>query len=112
MAIRKRTIEGSLTVDGQELSWNLEREQCWTTDDGWKGISIHVVLVAQGTHRTLILDYPAVSTKNRGYVLTGDGRTKIVPAKLELHIRQAMEAGWDPVSRGKPYIFPVEEQPS
>jgi hypothetical protein len=111
MAIRKRTIEGTVTVDGQQMNWSLVREQCWTTDDGWKGIAVSVVL-AEGTHRVLQLDYPAVSTKNRGYVLTGDARTKVTPAKLEMHIRQAMEAGWDPVSRGRPFIFALDEQPS
>jgi hypothetical protein len=35
-----------------------------------------------------------------------------VTGKVLAHIRLAMEAGWDPDSRGKPFVYEVEEMPS
>jgi hypothetical protein len=39
-------------------------------------------------------------------------RPTIVVGKVAAHIRLAMEAGWDPESRGKPFVYEVEEMPS
>jgi len=36
----------------------------------------------------------------------------IRPVKVEEHIRRAMEAGWDPASRGKHYKFELDELPN
>jgi hypothetical protein len=38
-------------------------------------------------------------------------RQNISPAKVLAHIRRAIEAGWNPESRGKPFVFEVDELP-
>jgi hypothetical protein len=105
-----RSIEHAVTIEGHPLIWSLHREQQFTTDDGWRGVAIHVRL-AQGTRRELHLEYPAVKTQKLDYTRTDRVVVNIRPPKVEEHIRQAMEAGWDPASRGKPYVHELEELP-
>jgi len=38
-------------------------------------------------------------------------RMPISAAKVAEHIREAMAAGWDPESRGKPFVYEVAELP-
>jgi hypothetical protein len=35
----------------------------------------------------------------------------ISPAKVNAHIRRAMEAGWNPESKGQRFIYEVDELP-
>jgi hypothetical protein len=42
---------------------------------------------------------------------TAPARQRILAAKVEADIREAMEAGWDPASRGQPITFQVAELP-
>jgi len=107
----QRNLEESITVGGVALIWRLHREQQWCTADGWKGVSIHV-RVAEGIRRELHLEYPAVKTQKLGYTRTDRVVVNIRPAKVLHHIGEAMEAGWDPASRGKPFVFEVSELPS
>ncbi len=106
----KRLIQSEVTIDGFPLIWHLHREQ-QSTSDGWKGIAIHV-RVAEGVRRELSLEYPAVSPQKSGFAITEPARPSILKAKVEEHIRQAIAAGWDPDSRGKPYVYEVDELPS
>jgi hypothetical protein len=106
----KRSVQAAITIDGFSLIWRLHREQQLCTTDGWKGVAIHVS-VAEGVRRELHLEYPAVKTQKVGYTRTDFVRQNISPAKVQAHIRQAMEAGWDPESRGKPFVFEVDELP-
>jgi hypothetical protein len=108
----KRSIQSETQIDGVSLIWRLHREQQWCTADRWKGVAIHV-MVAEGAHRELFLEYPTVvRTQRSGYIRTGwSVRPTILAAKVEAHIRRAMEAGWDPGSRGKPFVFQVDELP-
>jgi len=106
----KRSIQTAITIDGHSLIWRLHREQQLTTSEGWMGVAIHVS-VAEGVRRELHLEYPAVKTQKVGYTRTDFVRQNISPAKVLTHIRRAMEAGWDPESRGKPFVFEVDELP-
>ena len=107
----RRSIEAVVLVDGFRLIWHLHREQQWCTADGWKGVAIHVS-VTEGTHRELILEYPTVKSARRSYGLTWSVRPNISSVKVERHIREAMTAGWDPESRGKPFVYQVSELPN
>ena len=114
MAMRntKRQIQSSVTIDGTPLIWRLHREQNWTDDDRAVGLAIHVQVVGL-VRRELYLEYPAVRKLQNGYtaqVLTF--RPPIAAAKVADHIREAMAAGWDPESRGKPFVYEVAELPS
>jgi hypothetical protein len=100
----KRSIQSEMTIDGFSLIWRLHREQHWSTADGWTGVALHVK-VAEGARRELFLEYPASRTQKSGYLRTDPVQQSILPAKVNAHIQQAMAAGWDPNSRGKPYIL-------
>lgn len=107
----KRHIERSVTIQGIPLVWRLHREQHYTYGEGWIGPAIHVQ-VEQGVKRELFLEYPAAQTQQTGRIGVDHIEVNIRPAKVEQHIEQAIEAGWDPESRGKPFVFEVEEMPS
>ena len=59
----------------------------------------------------LHLEYPAVVSQKAVYMRGTPVQPAILAAKVEAHIRQAMEAGWDPGSRGKPFVYEVEDSP-
>jgi hypothetical protein len=108
----KRAIQSSVTIDGIPLIWRLHREQNWTDDQNPVGLAIHVAVVGL-VRRELYLEYPAVRKQQSGYtapILTI--RPPIVATKVAAHIREAMAAGWDPESRGKPFVYEVAELPS
>lgn len=106
----KRDLQYPVTIDGIPLIWNLHREQQLSTADGWRGVAIHVRVV-EGVRRELHLEYPAVQVRKIVATRTDRVEVNIRPPKVEAHIRQAMEAGWDPMSRGKPYVYEVQEEP-
>lgn len=103
---RKRTIEGGTVIDDISLRWELISEPQWSNSgDGYKGLCVSV-RVADEARRELIIEYP--------YPTGSDGRPLPVPQRpdltsklVEASIRQAMDAGWDPLSRGKKFVFSV-----
>jgi hypothetical protein len=107
----KRSIQAAVTIDGFPLVWHLHREQQFSAEDGWRGLAIHVK-TAGGVRRELYLEYPAWVKETHSIRYTPPARPNISPAKVAAHIRQAMEAGWDPESRGKPFVYEVAELPS
>ena len=106
----KRSIQVAITIDDFPLIWNLHREQQLSTADGWRGVAIHVK-VAEGVLRELHLEYPAVQTQKISYARADHLKQNISPTKVAAHIRRAMEAGYDPGSRGKPFVYEVDELP-
>src|SRR5579862_6037520 len=107
----KRSMEFAVTIDGFPLIWHLRREEQRVSDQEWRGIAIHVK-VAQLAPRQLIMEYPTTVTQKAGWMRAEPPRPAVTAAKVEQHIREAMAEGWDPDSRGKPYIFHVAELPS
>jgi len=108
----KRAIQTSVIIDGIALIWRLHREQNWTDDHKPVGLAIRVQ-VAGLARRELYLEYPAVRKQQNGNaarILTI--RPPIVAAHVVEHIREAIAAGWDPESRGKPFVYEVSELPS
>mgnify|MGYP001556036579 CR=1 FL=1 len=102
----KRSVEASVVIDGHELVWTLEREPKWHTD-GPRGMAISVKL-NEGNHRELLLEYPYPKWKPGPQRHLE--RPRIVPAMIEAGIRAAMEAGWEPTSRGRVFAFQVAEE--
>jgi len=112
MPAPKRSIHSAVTIDGIPLLWHLHREQQGSgEDDDLLGMSIHVK-VAERTRRELHLEYPLARPRKTGYVWTPAPRPTIVAPRVQAHIREAMEAGWDPESRGKPFVYHVSELPN
>ena len=103
---RKRSMEGLISVEGISLYWQLLSEPQRTTAHGFKGLCISVS-TEDGCHRELVLEYPMPNK------FTGNGsvqipqRPKFSDKTIEDAVRQAMSAGWDPDSRGKPFIHHV-----
>jgi len=106
----KRSIEHAITLDGHKLVWWLHREQQLTTDDGWKGVAIHV-RAADRVRRELHMEYPVLMTPKIGVIGTDRVVINIRPVKVLQHIRQAIADGWDPESRGGQFIYELDELP-
>jgi hypothetical protein len=107
----KRSIQSAVTIDGIPLVWHLHREQQGSGADDQLGLAIHVK-VAEGTRRELHLEYPVAKSRKVGYIWTAPARPTIVAPRVQAHIREAMAAGWDPGSRGKPFVYHVSELPN
>ena len=104
---RKRVIAETVTIDGLELRWELRSEPQFTSEHGYKGLCISV-RKAEGVHRELILEYPAPDKKQTGFAHAPE-HPRIFPEVVEADIRRAIEAGWRPASRGRPFVFQVPE---
>ncbi len=115
---RKRDITGKLVVDGVTLLWEV-RSEPQRNDDGNIGLRLTIeaegVLTARNplapknkAHRQLILEYPFEKRQRKPSRFPE--RPKIDPKALEADIRLAMEAGWEPLSRGRPFIFALYDE--
>ena len=102
----KRSVEAKVEIDGFDLVWTLEREAKWHTD-GPRGMAISVKL-NEGNHRELLLEYAYPKWKPGPQ--RNVERPRVLPAVIEAGIRAAMEAGWDPTSRGRVFAFQVPEE--
>jgi hypothetical protein len=101
---RKRTIEGSALIDEVSIVWELISEPQWSNSgDGYKGLCISV-RVADEARRELIIEYP-YPKDGKGRPLPVPQRPNVAPKVIEASIQQAMDAGWDPSSRGKAFVF-------
>lgn len=96
-------LAGSVDVDGFRYEWELRSEPQWGESEGWKGMT--VALLQQGTQRGALLEFPPPKRLLRGMQR---GRLQISDAIVARGIRAALEAGWDPASRGKPMVFMVD----
>lgn len=106
---RKRTITGEAVIDDVAVRWALTSEPQWSNSgDGYKGMCISVQ-VADEARRELIIEYPYPTSAN-GRRLPVPQRPQVTPALVEGSIRQAIDAGWDPASRGKAFVFYPPEQ--
>jgi hypothetical protein len=104
---RKRTIEGTMKVDGLSVDWELLSEpQYSNSGDGRIGLRIRVC-VADSAQRELIIEYP-YPTNGRGLPKPVPQRPQVSQPMVEKSVHQALEAGWDPHSRGKAFIFHPE----
>jgi hypothetical protein len=111
---RKRDIGGTVTVDGVPMHWEVRSEPQWNTTDGDIGMRLTVQAVGVVTtrnpdvpknkaHRELILEY-AFEKRQKNTSRFPD-RPKIEPEALIADIKLAIEAGFEPLSRGRPFVF-------
>lgn len=103
---RKRSLDGVLIIDGNHLRWELVSEPQWTSEDGYIGLRISVQSQDE-SRRELILEYPMPSKKTGNGLPQLPQRPKFSVVQLESGIRQAMQSGWQPDSRGKALVFKV-----
>jgi hypothetical protein len=105
---RKRTIEGTAAADGLKLVWELLSEpQYSNSGDGRIGLRIGV-RVADAATRELIIEYP-YPTDSGGLPKPVPQRPPVSQPMVERSINEALAAGWDPSSRGKPFILLAEK---
>lgn len=94
---RPKTGPNRVVIDGGEYAWELRHGWMFDWDDSTQGISVSVSR-NPGRTRELILDL-------RFQVPGAEHRPP--PARVERAvvgaIRDAIEAGWDPESRGKAF---------
>jgi hypothetical protein len=102
---KKTTNAEKIIMGGEEFFWRFRHG--WVADQevGLKGISISVWRKPDRT-RELILDFP--------FSLFGETRfpgQKALLNVLQPAIQEAIEAGWDPDSRGRTFRFNVPGPP-
>jgi hypothetical protein len=112
---KKRDIGGIFVMDGEHLRWEVKSEPMRRTTDGDIGLRLSVVkhdetLTRHGTlkvWRELVLQYPF--EKKQSHASRFPDKTKVTPEALNAGVRLAMEAGWEPHSRGRPFELVLEE---
>lgn len=102
---RKRQLGGTARVDDIALVWELISEPQKHPDYGYIGARISVN-VADAARRELIIEFPFPTDKHGDY-LPVTPRQTFTQAEIDSAVRLAMDAGWDPGSRGKAFQFQV-----
>ena len=105
MKPRKRQASGKVVVDGVEITWELVREAHYSSSEGHKGMqfSARAVSDTARTFRELVLEFPFPKLKP-GH----QDKERILPQRIEAAIRQAVAGGFDPTSRGREFVWEVE----
>ena len=96
-------LSGIVEVDALQYEWELRNEPQWYEFEGWKGMT--VALLRKHTQRSAMLEFPTPKRLLKGMQR---GRLQISDAILARAIRAALQAGWEPESRGKPMVFMVD----
>jgi hypothetical protein len=98
-------LSGIVEVDALQYEWELRNEPQWNEFEGWKGMT--VALLRKNTQRSAVLEFPTPKRLLKGMPR---GRLQISDAILARGIRAALQAGWEPDSRGKPMVFMVDAE--
>ena len=106
---RKKQKTELITIDGLELSWTVLRDTQWSSRDDYQGITISVRKVGP-ERRELLLKYPFLGVKPNGNWHIPE-KLKVTPQIVEAGVREAIEGGWEPHSRGKAFTWFVEKTP-
>lgn len=96
-------LSGTVTVDGSPYDWEVRREPQYSESEGWQGMT--VFLQQQDMQRGAYIEFPPPKRLLKGLQR---GRLQINDAIVSRGIRAALNAGWDPESRGKPIWFMVD----
>ncbi len=94
---------GMVEVDGVHYEWELRSEPQWGDAEGWRGMTVG--LLRKHTQREALLEFPPPKRLVKGLPR---GRLQISDALVSRGIRAALQAGWEPASRGKPMVFSVD----
>jgi hypothetical protein len=105
---RKKPVPTPITIDGYDLLWTLTRDTQWVSENDHQGITISV-RKAGPERRELVMKYPYIGAKISTNWRLPD-RPKVTPTIVEKGIRAAMEVGWDPDERGKPFMVDIAEE--
>lgn len=103
--LHTRDLTGTVEVDGLQYEWAVQREPQWCTVDGWRGMT--VILQLRDAQREAILEFPMPPAR-RSKLQPQLRRPQVNRRIVENGVRAALAAGWDPASRGKPFVFKVD----
>jgi hypothetical protein len=105
---RKRTIEGETSVDGLALRWELLSEPQYSNNGEGQRIGMRIgVRLAEAAARELIIEYP-YPLDQRGFPKPVPQRPQVSGPMVERSIREALDSGWNPHSRGKVFVLHAE----
>jgi hypothetical protein len=98
-----RDTGGVVEVDGETYEWELRRQPQPTADGKWDGPAISLRL--KDFQREAIVQFPMPTRPN--------GRPDMEKQRVNLDavrnsVTAAIEAGWNPTSRGKAVVFDVD----
>jgi hypothetical protein len=102
-----QAVDEIIVVDELELRWHLHSAPHFTSEFGRKGRRYSIRAV-EGTRRELLLEFPFPKETAQHKPLAPES-AKISSQVLEAAIRQAISAGWKPLSRGRVFTFQVPE---
>jgi len=103
--MKTRDTSGTIEVDGETYQWDLRRQPRPISGGRWEGVAITLRHV--DFKREAIVQFPPPVRPN--------GRPDVERQLVNLdHVRNAVsaaiEAGWDPASRGKAVVFDVDAE--
>lgn len=98
---------GVIKVDGIQFHWSVLRQPSWTrarTHDTPTLLGLAILIeLPDASHRELVLEFDAHESRHRN--MKHHQRFHLPDSRLMLAIEKAIEAGWDPHSRGKRFVF-------
>ena len=112
---KKRALGGVIVVDGQPLRWEVKSEPIRRSTDGDIGLRLSIVMHDEATTRhgtlkawrELVLQYPF--QKKQTHASRFPEKTKVTPEHITAGVRLAVQAGWEPHSRGRPFELVLDE---
>ena len=96
----------NVTVDGVKFQWWIHRRPAWCTGEGWKGLAIAVQPVEFPARKLLLEFRPELDTRISSQKRP---RPSVSERRLTDSIRAALAAGWEPSSRGKAFVYEVDQ---
>jgi|SRR5215217_456305 len=103
---KKQAPEFDIQVDGEPYIWRLQRQPQWSSDTkGWQGMAL-AVRHKEG-QREAVVEFPP--GHQPAYGLPQLKPAQIKPELVARAIASAIEAGWEPHSRGKTVAIVVDE---
>ena len=104
----KRKMSANIVVNGEPFEWKVLREPQWCTADGWRGLALTVK--HRDGKREAILQFSMPFDERLGS--PHHQRPKVSQRLLQHGISAALDAGWDPLSRGRAKVIDVPDQAS
>ena len=105
MARSKQGSEFEIAVGGEAYVWRLQRQPRWSSDAAeWRGMAI-AVRHKEGQREAVVEFPPGPQRRNGAPQLQA---SQIAPELVAKAIASAIEAGWEPLSRGKTVNIEVD----
>jgi hypothetical protein len=98
----EKVKSGAVQIEGIEYRWSIYRQPTWTSTRALLGLAI-LVESMEPSKRALLLEF-AIDRSRHGD-MPQHQRFRVSNRRLIECIQNAMKAGWDPLSRGKRFVF-------